>query len=52
MPGTARLLVVRSMGGRISKTARILEMTSHALASAKKRPGQILRGTLSVLVIE
>lgn len=31
-----------SVGERILKTARVLAMTSHALASAKKRPGQIL----------
>lgn len=34
--------VAGSMGGKISKAARIFEMTSHASASARNRPGQIL----------
>ena len=35
--------VTESIAGKISKTERMLAMTSHALASARKRPGQILQ---------
>lgn len=40
--GNISFLVFGSIAGRISKTARILAITSQALASAMKRPGQIL----------